>query len=380
MGSGLEKKTTDTYKNEWRLYQAFCRREGIVKVPGKDTKWVIDVIARYLWWRSRRSGSLAQIKCRLKHCGLCYNHLLPTARGEGPATLRLQLAMVTAVILKKRKKAMKAAGKSTAVKRSLALGRVAVGMLFSAYGATSKKGFAMLPDNIQAMLSRCPSMHTGCMRFGLLKDLWKQARLRWSDIDKTHRMASDWTKMKRAGSFTIPFPAEPSFSAMRYPMYSKTGVETGSFTAADVLSWRVNTTGSRNARRLFGSRHSGRPDRGAFQWFLRTSFRRLLIGKSQEVEALVRAITPHSFRAGMASDLHRQGVAIKVIMKLGRWYSERAMRQYVRDGLGQRLSNARFLPLQAKASDISALLRAHQTTGDICAYFSGSSDYDEDEE
>ena len=182
-------------------------------------------------------------------------------------------------------------------------------------------------------------MHTGCMRFGLLCDLWRQATMR---VDSTFRMASDWRKMKRGGAFTVPFPSKPNMPAMVYPVFDKHGHKIGSFTAADVLSWRSSAVRSTHGRRLFGSRGGGAPIRSVFQRFLRESFKRLLPGPDDEVNALVSAITPHSFRSGMASDLHRMAVPVKTIMKVGRWESERAMAQYIRDGLGQRLTSTKF--------------------------------------
>ena len=258
---------------------------------------------------------------------------------------------------KKKKKALKAAGKPTGPKRSLALGRVAVGLLFSAWRATSKSGFVSLPEAIQRMLVRCPSMHTGCMRFGLLRDLWRQATMRWSSVDSTYRMASDWRKMKRGGAFTVPFPAKPSMPSMTYPAFDEHGNETGSFTAADVLSWRASAVGSSRGKRLFGSRGCGAPIRSVFQAFLRESFRRLLPGPASEIDALVSAVTPHSFRAGMASDLHRMGVPVKAIMKVGRWESERAMSQYIRDGLAQRLASAKYVSLRGSTARIAAWIK-----------------------
>ena len=265
--------------------------------------------------------------------------------------------MITKVILKKRKAALKAAGKPTEPKRSLALGHVAVGMLFSAYGATSKKGFAKLPDDVQAWLARCPCMHSGGMRFGLMQDLWKKATMWWSGLERAYRFASDWRKMKRGGSFTLPFEASPRFKCMVYPAFDSDGNKVGTFTAADVLEWRTSITRASTGRRLF-SAPGGGAKREEFQRFLHTSFRRLLVGSTEEISALVAAITPHSFRAGMASDLQRCGVPVKVIMKLGRWESERAMRQYVRDGLAQRLSSARFASVRQSASEIASLVRS----------------------
>ena len=68
----------------------------------------------------------------------------------------------------------------------------------------------------------------------------------------------------------------------------------------------------------------------------------LLVGKKTEISAMARAITPHSFRAGMASDLEREDVPRPVIKKRGRWSSDRAMEQYIRDGLAQKLTKIQF--------------------------------------
>ena len=357
IGDGLEDGSITAYRREWALYIKFCTQDGVRRIPGRDVTWSIDVLARYLAWRSRRTKCIAQIKSRLKHCSLCRGHMLPTKEGEGPALLRLQLAMVTKVILKKRKERLKAAGKSTAVKRSLALGQVAVGMLFSAYGATTGQGFSALPDEIQAHLTRCPCMHTNGMRFGLMRDLRNKASMRWSDIDQAYRFASDWRKMKRGGAFTLPFAKSPRFEPMTYPAYNDNGVQTGTFTAADVLRWRAAVTKSHSGKRLFTSPGQVM-DRAQFQNFLRTSFRRLLVGSVDEITALAAAITPHSFRAGMASDLQRLGVSVKTIMKIGRWESERAMKQYVRDGLAQRLASAKFFSIRKMASAIATAIRS----------------------
>ena len=170
LGCGVEPGTAPKYVKEWELYISFVRKHFGSRVPGRDRAWRIDVVAQYLQWRSRRCNSrtLEQVKSKIKHCGLCYSHLLPTAKGEGPAIKRLQLAMVSKAIRKRLKAALKAAGKPTGPKRSLALGRVAMGMLFSAYGATSYDAFAALPMIIACWLTVCVAMGTGCMRFFLV--------------------------------------------------------------------------------------------------------------------------------------------------------------------------------------------------------------------
>ena len=74
----------------------------------------------------------------------------------------------------------------------------------------------------------------------------------------------------------------------------------------------------------------------------------LLKGNKTEIEAMVRAITPHSFRAGMAGDLEREDVPRQTVKKMGRWQSDRAMELYMRDGLAQRLRKIQFWRIEWK--------------------------------
>ena len=113
------------------------------------------------------------------------------------------------------KKSRKKAGMPTGPKRSLALGRVAVSMLFSAYGATTRKSFNKLPLDVRHRLVMCVCMHTACMRFQLVRELHKEGELRWSQPSNMYIMASDWNKMRReVGKYSVKFPMEPRFKAM----------------------------------------------------------------------------------------------------------------------------------------------------------------------
>ena len=109
IGCNLEPETSETYKSEWELYTSFCQRIGEHQVPGRDKPWRIDVVSRYLWWRQNCNSwrTLAGVKSKLKHCGLCHGYLLPTAERDGSTKMRLQLAMVTQVIKKKQIKKKK---------------------------------------------------------------------------------------------------------------------------------------------------------------------------------------------------------------------------------------------------------------------------------
>lgn len=329
-------------------------------MPGRDRKWTIETIGPYLRWRARSNctASIAQIKSKLKHCGICFDYLLPTAKGEGPAKLRLQLALVSKELAKNERKRKRKAGVPTGPKRSLALGHVAVGLLFSAYGAVDRKSFQALPEKVRHYLVMCVCMHTGGMRFQLVRELYQKATIRWSQPSAAFMMASDWDKMKRrVGMYTIKFPTRPKYDARTYQMYDSQGRTLRKFTAASVLRWHMAKEGSKRVKDLFAPQSGQVPSSRYFKQWLRESFRMLLKGTASEVKAMVEAITPHSFRAGMASDLEREDVPRMVIKKMGRWNSARAMEQYMRDGLAQRLRKIEFWNIASKRGRIRRILK-----------------------
>ena len=345
IGCGLEPGTVGKYKKEWRQYIKFCELRGAVKIPGRDKPWSIAEVAEYLEWRGRTNNvrSLAQIKSKLKHCGMCYNHLLPTAREEGPSLLRLQLALVCKAIGKAQVAALARVGISAGPKRSLALGRIAISLLFSAHGATNRRGFLALDRKTRHRLAICATMHTGCMRFELLRQLWRKGSFRYSEPDACWRARSDWHKMRRrTGEFEIDFPERPHFQSMRYNSYTDKGTVTHSFVAADVLRWQIEKEKSTRACYIFAPVRGVLESSASFQTWLRQVFRNILVEDEREVAALVSAITPHSFRAGMASDLERENVPRARIKKIGRWDSDRALEQYIRGRLAQRLRRLRY--------------------------------------
>lgn len=342
IGYGLEKKTGIKYKKEWDMYVDFVSRSGVERIPGRDVPWRIKEAKAYLEWRARSNNvrSLAQIKSILKHCGLCYNHLLPTAKGEGPSRLKLQLAMVSKEVGRKKKKRLASLGKSTAPKRSLALGRVAISLLFSAYDAGTQSSFRKLSRDVRHHLMTCACMHTGCARYELIRQMRKKGEFRWSGPDRCWRFMADWHKMRRrVDTYAIDFPANPRFEAMKYNIYAVNGSVKHTFTAAKVLHWHMQEEKSRKARDVFAPENT---TAGYFQKWLRSSFKALLAEDDEEVAALVEAMTPHSFRAGMAGDLERENVSRNRIKKVGRWTSDRAMEQYIRSGLAQRLQRIAF--------------------------------------
>ena len=356
IGTGLEPNTAEKYRQEWDMYVRFCKRERWIEIPGRDRPWHISAIGPYLRWRASQNNarSIAQIKSKLKHCGLCYNYMLPTARGEGPSKLRLQLAMISKSIAKDQGKQKKAKGVPTGPKRALALGRAAVSLLFSAYSATTKEGFKQLSRQTRHYLAMCVTMHTGCMRFRLMQEIHRKGIIRWSQPYKAFLIVSEWRKMKQlSGEYTVKFPATPKFQAMWYDGYDSSGNSTGKFTAALVLKWQIEIAQSNKGKYVFEPERGKEPSARRFKEWIRTSFRTLLTGKRDEIEALSKAMTPHSFRAGLASDLERNDVPRPTIKKLGRWASERAMEQYMRDGLAQKICRLQFWHVQHRHGEVT---------------------------
>ena len=197
------------------------------------------------------------------------------------------------------------------------------------------------------------------MRFRLLRELRKSDTLRWSQAEKSFKMTSDWRKMKRKGSFTLSFPEHSRFESLKYKWYSQDGEERGSFTSATILRWQQRAMREHGEKTWFSPTGTTEPTQAQFQAWLRLSFAMLLMLPTEERNALVNAITPHSFRAGLASDMEREGVPRPIIMKHGRWTSPKAMTQYARDGLGQRLRaySFRVIP-SSKQLHEAAMLKA----------------------
>ena len=327
------------------MYIRFSARQGFTKIPGRDAEFDIILMQKYLQWRGNKNNirSLNGIKSKLKHCGVCHGFVLPTAKGDNESVLRLQLQLVTSDIRKKKKRQCKKQGKTDEPKRSLALGKVSISLLFSAMGVHDEKSFKALSSPSRHWLAMSVCMHAGAMRCFLLCLLRDGSSLRWSDIDQAFRMSEDWHKMKKGGAYTIPFFKHPPYKALQYEFLTSEGKRRGTFTAATVLEWH-NQTRDRNEK-MFAPMGEKMPSAHQFQIWLRGAFTRLLIGQPQEVNALVSAITPHSFRAGLAGDMWREGVITRVIMKFGRWNDPRAMTQYARDALAQRIQQLRYQPI-----------------------------------
>ena len=165
---------------------------------------------------------------------------------------------------------------------------------------------------------------------------------------------------RRQGEFSVDFPQRPRYEAMVYASYTEAGTVRHTFTAADVLRWHMRRVGSRAGTDVFEPVAGAELSSADFQVWLRSSFRALLVEDSREVAAMVADITPHSFRAGMASDLEHENVSRPRMKRVGRWDSEKAMEDYIRPRLAQRLRRLRYRAVRCDRHGATA--RRHAAT------------------
>ena len=101
-----------------------------------------------------------------------------------------------------------------------------------------------------------------------------------------------------------------------------------SVTAADVLRWHFNRLRRDGETAIFAPVRGVRASHDDRQVWLRAAVRAALPANEVAAIALVNDISPHSFRAGLASDLLREGVSIAIIGSVCRWKATRAIRLY----------------------------------------------------
>ena len=145
---------------------------------------------------------------------------------------------------------------------------------------------------------------------------------------------------------------------MIYAAYTSEGRVRHTFTAANVLRWHMRTVGSRAGRDVLEPVSDKVLSSAEFQAWLRSSFRALLVEDAREVAAVVAAITPHSFRAGLAGDMEHENVPRQRMKRAGRWDSDRAMEDYLRPRMAQRLRRLQYRAIRSDRHGATARANA----------------------
>ena len=200
-----------------------------------------------------------------------------------------------------------------------------IGNIFSAHAVTDFVSFMRQPRGTRHHLCNCCMQHTGGMRFGHFTN----RAYRKSDFrqlkDGSWQLTADWSKYPR-GPAKVLFPARPRWQTFRYLVRSR-GQQTVSITAAQVLSWHViSLQDSDIVFRPFVDRPTTRVQR---QRWLRATFTAAFVASTvPPLSSAIKRITPHSFHAGFAVDLHMEGMELSRIARTGRWKSTAAVAVY----------------------------------------------------
>ena len=99
-------------------------------------------------------------------------------------------------------------------------------------------------------------------------------------------------------------------------------------TAADLLDWHFRMLHAADEILIFRPQKDRKPTRAERrEWLVNTLLAALPVDE-EEARTLVKDVTPHAFRAGLAGDLVGADVAWRAIAMWCRWHSMRAMRMY----------------------------------------------------
>ena len=332
-------KSYTAYRKEWRRFVAFVqlRCPDVRGVPGRDRPWCLRVLWKFLVFRSRtnKPSSLFGIISALKYCSLFCGYLLPSSRGEQPTWARLRVHYMRRELVDRAMRQAALSGVSADPRRALAVGAAGIGVLLSGYGVVDEPSFLLLPAGVRNFIMATAMAYRGCMRFGHfsahgydLADFTRRGH-EW-------RLRSNWRKLaigsalRHRGAYTIVFKDRPALGPASFEVTDEGGVWVASLTAFMLLDWHIADRRRRadGAGFFHGQRLLVRDE---FQLWLQLSFGRILPQLSQ---ALREQLTPHSMRAGRASDLARAHVLMEIIKRQGRWASN-AVEQYIRSGLAQ---------------------------------------------
>ena len=141
-----------------------------------------------------------------------------------------------------------------------------------------------------------------------------------SDTGGTIRLVTDWSRYSGRGQFYSELPANPRFEAMWYHIYAPNGDLIDTYPAATLLHWYFRQLRRDDERYVFAPVLGDKCTREARQDWIRDVLYQPLPIPEREARLAVEDATPHSFRAGLAGDLFREGVSLQRIKIICRWF------------------------------------------------------------
>ena len=343
---GLRADTLNTYRAEWSRYVHFAARLGYAPdIPGRDTPWTAFLLWRYLLFRSERckpSTVFAGLSA-LAHFGHYHRHVLPTRKEDGNALLHRDIANMKReiAIYYCAKKGIQ--GLTYDVQHSTPLAKNAVELILSAFEVFDESRFQRLQRVDRHHIVASVLQHTKGMRFGhfLFRDYTVNSFVLGSD--GTYRLTTDWHRYQGQRRYVLEFAATPRWPCLRYQVRRLDLSVAASLTAAHLLRWHFAMLAKDSERLLFRPHVHTRPSRQDRRTWLQRALTQALPEDEVDARAVIKDVTPHAWRAGIAGDLVRAEVSWNMIAMWCRWHSMRAMRMYAsRPPLGSARRSARF--------------------------------------
>ena len=327
---GLSERSLQSYQTEWDRYVSFAG-ERRAEIPGAVVPWDMQLLWHYLQSRSAtcKPTTVKQILTKLSHFGALHGFVLANSKFDGaPAAHKAIHRMMQQLKLNARAEAAAAGADYAPVDRCTPIGVRGVSMLLSAFQVTNRQQFLRLRRADRHHIAGAIMQHTGAMRFGQFGERDYTISSFITDATASKRLVTDWSRYAGQRQFSIEFSSSPQFASMWYKVYAPNGDLLESYPAATLLQWHFDELQAAGETRVFAPTPGETVSREARQQWLRAALLDALPIEEREARALVEHVSPHSFRAGLAGDLYREGVALQRIGSICRWNTPRVVRIY----------------------------------------------------
>ena len=325
---GLADSSLSDYAKEWDKYVQFAARRGDA-IPGRDIKWDMDLVWEYLQFRATtcKPETVKQVLTKLSHFGMRFKFVLATSKFDGDAyAYRSMTKMKRQLAIDARATAKEAGTVYEPVDRCTPVAKKGVSMVLSAFRMTSEVRFNELLREDRHHVAGLVMQHTGGMRFGGVGARNYTTDSFIIDASGTFRLVTDWGRYP--GQYTIEFSASPRFEAMWYHIFAPCGDLIDTYPAATILHWHFRRLQRDGERQIFAPVAGELCSRDDRQAWIRAVLSDALPVLERDAQHAVTDVTPHSFRAGLAGDLFREGVSLQRIASICRWHTPRVVRMY----------------------------------------------------
>ena len=325
---GLKPKSLQSYTVEWNRYVRFIHRRGLGAIPGKDVPWDIPLIAEFMEFRAKtcKPSTLTSIWSILSHFGTMFGFLLPNSPDDDDSLSYRRICKI-----KKQMNINFAVenGGPDAPFRCTPLGHQDVALLLSAYGVVDRESFAALSRRNRHHLFCAVVQHAKGMRFGhFIYRSYKVNQFVQDVSDGSFLLMTDWHRFAGRTRYALRFESFPVESYLWYELRDTDGNVKDIIAAATLMSWHFDIVTQCGETKAFDPVPGTAPTRSDRAMWLRDSFLAALPLQEHAARQLVTAISPHSFRPGIAGDMRRAGKRMDQISFELRWRGLKNARMY----------------------------------------------------